>query len=324
VVARSVANLVSGEAPADLLRALVEVAEARAAASDGPGTATVLDAIGLVFDLACPVPLVGDKVSYSIPREPTIALWHRLRALLGGLPRCSQPDGCPRCWDGRSCGRDEVAVRLAPAISNVRWSGGRMETTYSINHWLSSDRRQGWFSNRHDRTRHGGSVKGAFAGPELADATLGWMLRTFRVLGDSPDRDKIVSYQVGRVIQAGGCSDPAFWEMVALDFARSGREPDLVQAIAACDEGLRQKPPRDHWVCLGFAHADGRPHATTTGEGPTRARGETSPGPCGPTQARAPVRVAAARQLVVGVIELRRSLPQCAVPAATGRTLEPT
>jgi hypothetical protein len=117
-----------------------------------------------------------------------------------------------------------------------------METTYSINHWLSSDGRQGWFSNRHDRTRHGGSVKGAFAGPELADATLGWMLRAFRVLGDSPDRDKIVSYQVGRVIQAGGCSDPAFWEMVALDFARSGREPDLVQAIAACDEGLRQKP----------------------------------------------------------------------------------
>jgi hypothetical protein len=96
-------------------------------------------------------------------------------------------------------------------------------------------------------------VKGAFAGPELADATLGWMLRTFRVLGDNADREKIVSYQVGRVIQAGGCSDPAFWEMVALDFARSGREPDLVQAIAACEEGMQQKPEHktaSAWVSL--------------------------------------------------------------------------
>lgn len=52
VVVRSVANVALGLAPADPLRALVEVAEARAAAGDGPGTATVLDAFGLVFDLA--------------------------------------------------------------------------------------------------------------------------------------------------------------------------------------------------------------------------------------------------------------------------------
>ena len=40
----------------------------------------------------------------------------------------------------------------------------------------------------------------------------------------------------------GGCSDPAFWEMVALDYARTGRAEDLSQAIAACEEGLRSKP----------------------------------------------------------------------------------
>jgi hypothetical protein len=45
-----------------------------------------------------------------------------------------------------------------------------------------------------------------------------------------------------RVLTAGGCSDPAFWEMVALDYARSGREGDLAQAIAACEEGTRQRP----------------------------------------------------------------------------------
>jgi hypothetical protein len=100
----------------------------------------------------------------------------------------------------------------------------------------------GWFAHRHDRKRRGGPVKGAFAGPELADATLGWMLRTFRVHGDNPEPDKVIAYQVQRVLTAGGCSDPAFWEMVALDYARSGREGDLAQAIAACEEGTRQRP----------------------------------------------------------------------------------
>jgi hypothetical protein len=152
---------------------------------------------------------------------------------------CSIADGC---WDGRSCGTDELAFRLAPAVSNARWSGGQMEATYSINHWLASDANQGWFAHRHDRRRRGGPVKGAFAGPELADATLGWMLRTFRSHGDNPEPDKVIAYQVQRVLTAGSCGDPAFWEMVALGYARSGREGDLAQAIAACGEGTRHRP----------------------------------------------------------------------------------
>ncbi len=242
VVARSIESLLPGQAPAELLGALTCAAEARALAGDGPGTATVLDAVGLVFDLLCPVPLPGDKVSYPIPREPTIALWHRLRPLLDALPRCDERDGCPRCWEGRPCGRDELASRLAPAISNVRWSNGRMETSYSINHWLAADGRQGWFSHRQTRTRLGGSVRGAFAGPELADATLAWLLRHFRVWGDSAEQDRIVSYQIGRVLDVGGCCDPGFWEIVALDRARGGREADLLAAVAACDEGLGHRP----------------------------------------------------------------------------------
>ena len=209
--------------------------------------------MGLAFDLTCRVPLAGEKACYPIPREPTIALRHRLRPLLDDLPPCDQRDGCPRCWEGRSCGRDEVASRLAPAISNVRWSGGRMETTYSINHWLAADGRQGWFSHRQTRTRHGGSVRGAFAGPELADATLAWVLRNFRIWGDGAERDKIVSYQIGRALDVGGCRDPGFREIVALDLARGGREADLLTAIAACDEGLRQKPartPASAWASL--------------------------------------------------------------------------
>ena len=242
VVARSLAALPAGEPQADLVLALVCVAESRAAAGDGPGTATILDAIGLAFDLACPVPLPGDKVRYPIERQPAIDLWHRLRVLRDGLPRCSLADACPRCWDGRSCGTDELPFRLAPAIAKPRWSGGRMETLNSINHWLAAEGNQGWFVHRHDRKRRGGAVKGAFAGPELADAALGWMLRTFRSHGDSAEPDKVIAYQVQRVLTAGGCSDPAFWELVALDFARSGREQDLAQALAACDEGLRTKP----------------------------------------------------------------------------------
>ncbi len=117
-----------------------------------------------------------------------------------------------------------------------------METTYSINHWLAADGRQGWFVHRHERKRRGGPVKGAFAGAELADATLGWILRTFRSHGDGAEPDKVIAYQVQRVLRAGGCSDPAFWELVALDFARPGREQDLAQAVAACEEGLRSKP----------------------------------------------------------------------------------
>jgi hypothetical protein len=68
------------------------------------------------------------------------------------------------------------------------------------------------------------------------------MLRTFRSHGDSAEPDKVIAYQVQRVLTAGGCSDPAFWELVALDYARTGREEDLTRAITACEEGLRSKP----------------------------------------------------------------------------------
>ena len=106
------------------------------------------------------------------------------------------------------------------------------------------------------------------------------------------DRDKIVSYQGGRVIQAGGCSDPAFWEMVALDFARSGREPDLVQAIAACGEGMQQKPERTTASAWASLAQTGDLMRLRLAGGPARPRGQASPG-CGrETQARAAVRVA--------------------------------
>ena len=31
-----------------------------------------------------------------------------------------------------------------------------------------------------------------------------------------------VSYQIGRVLRAGGCADPLFWETVALERAARG------------------------------------------------------------------------------------------------------
>ena len=264
VVAESVAAQPPGQAPRALLEALVHVAEFRARASDGPGVATVLDAIGLVYDLCCPVPLLPvpgasgramrpvlpgrkpradkDWDAYPLGRPDTIALWHRLRALADGLPRCTAEDACPRCWEGQPCGRDELVRRLAPAGGTWRWLGGKLQYNYSITSWIPGDEDKGWFTNRQERTRRGGTARGAFAGPELADATLAWVLRTYRAHGDRPERDKEISYQIGRVLRAGGCADPLFWEMVALERARPGRESDLLQAVAACDEGLCHRP----------------------------------------------------------------------------------
>ncbi len=262
-VATSVAALSPGEPPRALLDALTEVSERLAKRADGPGVATVLDGVGLAYDLCCPVPLLptpggpfqapiggpGRKPRdgrewdrYPITRASTIALWHRLRALLAGLPRCAPADGCPRCWEGRPCGRDELVRRLAPGAGTWRWWRGWLQQNYSINHWLASDERQGWFTNREERTRRGGTATGAFAGPELADATLAWILRTYRAHGDRAERDKEIAYQIGRVLRVGGCGDPAFWEMVALERARPGREADLLDALAACDEGLAHRP----------------------------------------------------------------------------------
>jgi len=112
-------------------------------------------------------------------------------------------------------------------------------------------------------------VKGAFAGPELADATLGWMLRTFRSHGDNPEPDKVIAYQVQRVLTAGGCGDPAFWEMVALGYARSGREGVRV-ALALPDRG---------------------DHAPAARASPARARGPAPSRSGGAPEARTALRV---------------------------------
>lgn len=170
------------------------------------------------------------------------APWHRLRAATDPLPRCQPDDACPRCWEGQPCGRDELVRRIAPGAGNWRWHNGKLETGYSINHWLAAQGDQGWFVHRHNRARRGGSVRGAFAGPELADAVLGWLLRTYRAHGEDTEPAKVVAHQINRVIEAGGCGDPWFWEMVALEWARPGREADLVAAIDACENGLRQCP----------------------------------------------------------------------------------
>jgi DNA polymerase III epsilon subunit-like protein len=242
VVALSLALVPPTDEPKELLDALVGVAERRAAAGDGPGAASVMDAVGLIYDLRCPVPFPGQRVFYSMTRATTISVWHRLRALLPTLPCCGSGDGCPRCWEGQSCGRDELVFRLAPGMRHARWNADHIETDYSLAHWLPTDKRQGWFSHRLSRGRLGGSVKGAFAGAELADAATGWLLRAFWTYGDTPDRERVVAYQLRRVVRTGGCADPAFWEMVALDTARQGREADLTEAIAYAEVGLGARP----------------------------------------------------------------------------------
>ena len=65
------------------------------------------------------------------------------------------------------------------------------------------------------------------------------MLRTFRVPGDSAHRDKIVSYQVGRVDPGRRLLGSRVVGDAGPRLARSGREPDLVRAMAACGEVMQ-------------------------------------------------------------------------------------
>jgi hypothetical protein len=258
--ARSVAALGPAGYPVALLDALATVAERRAHKGDGPGTAAALDAVGLVYDLLCPVPLPAGAgappapaAARKAPHKPkrewdvyrvgpagTIALWHRLRVLLPGLPRCAPADACPRCWDGDPCPRDELVRRLAPGGWGWGWQDGRLAFIASVANYLPSRGTGGWFTHRHEGRNRGGP--GHYAGRELADATLVWLLRTFRAVGDAEDNDKAIAWQAGRVEGAGGCEEPAFWEMLALDRARPGREADLLEAIALCDRALAVRP----------------------------------------------------------------------------------
>jgi hypothetical protein len=138
-----------------------------------------------------------------------------------------------------------------------------------------------WFTNREERTRRGGTATGAFAGPELADATLAWILRTYRAHGDRAERDEI-SYQIGRVLRVGGCGDAAFWEMVALERARPGREADLLDALAACEEGLAHRPVEttaSTWASLAMTQNLLRLRLIRTQRRKGAPRSGTTPGP---------------------------------------------
>jgi hypothetical protein len=68
------------------------------------------------------------------------------------------------------------------------------------------------------------------------------VLRTFRAFGGGEAQENSVVWQMGRVMDAGGCGDPVFWEMLALELAWLGRVEDLATAMRTCDEGLLHKP----------------------------------------------------------------------------------
>jgi DNA polymerase III epsilon subunit-like protein len=258
--ARSVAALGPSGDPGPILDALATVAERRARRADGPGTATALDGIGLIYDMLCPVPLAAGRGSAVAPvaarkapqkakRErdlyplgpiTTVPLWHRLRVLLPALPRCSEGASCPRCGDGDPCPRDELVRRLAPGAWAWGWEDGRLAFIASIANFLPARGTGGWFTHRREGRNQGGP--GSYAGQELADAALVWVLRAFRANGDGADPEKVVAWQAGRVEAAGGCADPGFWEMLALERSRPGRETDLIAAIALCDGVLAAQP----------------------------------------------------------------------------------
>ena len=155
--------------------------------------------------------------------------------------------------------------------------------------------------------------RGTFAGPELAHAALGWMLRTFRACGDSAERDKMVGHQIGRVIRAGGYRAPSFCEMVALERERPGREGDLVEAINACEEGLRQRPSEitaSAWAALARRR-------TCYGHG--------SPGLSGGTEVRHPPGPCACRSEHLASCDRRVAgrVRQSCTTASPGRTVSP-
>lgn len=236
----------SGAAPSILLDALAQVVERRAAAGDGPGVATAMDAIGLVLDRACPVPLIGPgRQHYPIRRIEAIALWHRLRQATPGLA------ACPECQGGRPCPRDEMVQRIAPAVLDPVWERGRMLKSFSISIWLPHGSKQdkgGWFSHRTEPTAPGK------AGRELADAAMGFLLRTYRAHGEETDAPVRVVFHLTRVIEAG-CRDPQIAEMWAWEQAKPGRAEDLRAAIDACEQGLLHRPTgtRSAWGSLALS-----------------------------------------------------------------------
>jgi hypothetical protein len=173
--------------------------------------------------------------------EDAILRWHRLRAFMAATLRCAGGQSCPRCWDGEPCGRDELVRRMAVAGWTWGWDKGRLLFIRSLANFLPARGSSGWFSHRHEGKR-GGGQSGNLGGSGLADATLGWVLRTFRAHGDGEALEKSVVWQMGSVMEAGGCGDPVSWELLALELARPTRVEDLVTAIHTCDEGLIHKP----------------------------------------------------------------------------------
>jgi hypothetical protein len=80
----------------------------------------------------------------------------------------------------------------------------------------------------------------------------------------------------------GGCEEPAFWELFALDRARPGREPDLIEAIALCNRALAVRPPDTNGLVLG-GHSP-RPATSSSSGSPVSAAAT----PSGTTPARTP------------------------------------
>jgi hypothetical protein len=197
-------------------------------------------------------PEVAERQRYPIDRQATIGMWRRLTAAIEDLPRCG-PDGCPACWDGEACPRDELTRRMAPAMLDPVWERGVMLKGFSISAWLpATDTRAGWFSHRRE-----GSLLSSHqlrGGVELADAALAFLLRTYRIYGQEKDAQIRVVFHLTRVIRAG-CLDPSVTEMWAWELSRPGRAGDLRAAVEACELALTGKPPdttASAWRSLGL------------------------------------------------------------------------
>ncbi|MEO8228628.1 MAG: hypothetical protein ABI628_02580 [Chloroflexota bacterium] len=182
--------------------------------------------------MACPVPLPGDaRTRYPIGRQEAIDLWHRLSQAVAYL------DACPTCQGEHACPRDELVRRIAPAVLNPVWVKGKMLKGFSISIWMPhGSKGGGWFAHRRE------PIKPGQAGPELADATLGFLLRTYRAHGEEADSPGRVLFRLNRVMREGGCREPVVWEMWAWEQARGGRAEDFRAAIDACDQGRAYRP----------------------------------------------------------------------------------
>jgi len=89
----------------------------------------------------------------------------------------------PALLGRRPLPRDELVRRLAPGGWGWGWQDGRLAFIASVANYLPSRGTGGWFTHRHEGRNRGGP--GHYAGRELADATLVWLLRTFRAVGDA-------------------------------------------------------------------------------------------------------------------------------------------